>query len=50
VRVRITGGPFAGTDGILLRRKNMQRVVVSLDLIARSASIEVGAADIERIL
>jgi transcription antitermination factor NusG len=50
VRVRITSGPFAGTDGILERRKNVQRVVVSLDLIARSASIEVGAADIERIL
>jgi transcription antitermination factor NusG len=50
VRVRITGGPFAGADGILVRRKNAQRVVVSLDLIARSAAIEVGAADIERIL
>src|SRR6266705_5317316 len=32
-RVRITGGPFAGLEGILNRKKSTLRVVVSLELI-----------------
>jgi hypothetical protein len=38
-----------GIEGILVRRKNVYRVVLSLHLIARSAAVEVDAADIERI-
>ena len=48
-RVRIVGGPLAGAEGILARKKNLCRVVLTLDLIARSAAVEVDAADIERI-
>ena len=48
-RVRILRGPLAGMSGILVRKKNLYRVVLSLDLIARSAAVEVDAADIERI-
>jgi transcription antitermination factor NusG len=48
-RVRIKHGPLAELEGVLVRRKNTFRVVVSLDLIARSAAVEVDAADIERI-
>jgi len=48
-RVRIKRGPLAELEGVLMRRKNGLRVVVSLDLIARSAAVEVDAADIERI-
>jgi transcription antitermination factor NusG len=48
-RVRIKSGPLAELEGVLVRRKNGLRVVVSLDLIARSAAVEVDAADIERI-
>ncbi len=48
-RVRIKCGPLAELEGVLVRRKNGLRVVVSLDLIARSAAVEVDAADIERI-
>jgi transcription antitermination factor NusG len=47
--VRIKGGPLAGVQGKLIRRKNTYRVVLSLDLIARSAVVEVDAADVERI-
>ncbi len=32
-RVRITGGPFAGLEGVLKRKKSNLRVVVSLELI-----------------
>jgi transcription antitermination factor NusG len=45
-RVRITGGPFAGLEGILKRKKSNLRVVVSLNLIQRSVAVDVDAADV----
>jgi len=48
-RVRIKCGPLAGVEGILIRKKNALRVVLSIDLIMRSASVEIDAGDIERI-
>jgi transcription antitermination factor NusG len=48
-RVRILRGPLAGAEGILVRRKNGLRVVLSLNLIARSAAVEVDSTDLERI-
>lgn len=47
--VRVKGGPLAGIVGILLRRKNAMRVVLSLKLIQRSVSLEVDVAQIEPI-
>jgi transcription antitermination factor NusG len=46
-RVRITDGPFAGLEGVLKRKKNKLRVVVSLELIQRSVAVDVDTADIE---
>jgi transcription antitermination factor NusG len=48
-RVRIKRGALEGVEGTLIRRKNALRVVLSVDLIKRSASIEVDASDVERI-
>lgn len=48
-RVRIKTGPLAELEGVLIRKKGSFRVVLSLDLIARSAAVEVDAADVERI-
>jgi transcription termination/antitermination protein NusG len=48
-RVRINSGPLEGVEGILVRRKNAFRVVLSMDLIASSAAVEIDSADIERI-
>jgi transcription termination/antitermination protein NusG len=45
-RVRITGGPFAGLEGILKCKKNNLRVVVSLDLIQRSVAVDVERSDV----
>jgi len=45
-RVRINGGPFAGLEGILRRRKSNLRVVISLELIQRSVVFEVDSADV----
>jgi transcription antitermination factor NusG len=48
-RVRIVRGPLKGLAGILVRKKGLYRVVLTLDLIARSAAVEVSAEDVERI-
>lgn len=46
-RVRVRSGPFAGAQGILVRRKDRFRVVLSVDLIMRSVSVEVDESDIQ---
>jgi len=46
-RVRITSGPLAGMNGVLTRRKNGLRVVLSIDLIRQSVAVEVGMDEIE---
>jgi transcription antitermination factor NusG len=45
-RVEIRNGPLQGMTGILLRRQNRCRVVVSVDLIMRSMIVEVEAGDV----
>lgn len=45
-RVRVRSGPVAGLEGILVRRKDKVRVVLSIDLIMRSVAVEVDEADI----
>jgi transcription antitermination factor NusG len=45
-RVRITGGPFSGLEGVLERKKNNLRVIVSVELIQRSVALDVDAADV----
>lgn len=49
-RVCILRGPFAGLQGVLLRRKGSLRVVLSLDLIQRSVSVDVDASDVKPVL
>jgi len=46
--VRITSGPLAGAEGILERRKKDLRVVLRLEMLARSVSVEVDARQIQR--
>jgi transcription antitermination factor NusG len=46
-RVRIKLGPLAGVTGILLRRSGSLRVVLSVDILSQSVSVEVGAEDVE---
>jgi len=45
--VRIKSGPMAGAEGVLERRKNELRVVLRLEMLERSVSVEVGAEEIE---
>ncbi len=46
-KVRITTGSFAGMSGVLVRKKNNLRVVLTLDLIRQSFAVEVGIDEIE---
>jgi transcription antitermination factor NusG len=45
--VRIVRGPLAGLEGILRRKKNSLRFVVSVELIQRSVAVDVDAADVQ---
>jgi transcription antitermination factor NusG len=49
-RVRVVCGPLCGAQGILVRRKGLYRLVLSLELIVRSVAMEVDAADVEPVL
>ena len=49
-RVRIKSGSLEGMEGILLRKKSLLRVVLSLDLIMRSVAVEVDAENVEPVV
>ena len=46
-KVRITAGSLAGMIGVLVRKKNEFRVVLTLDLIRQSVSVEIDVDEIE---
>lgn len=46
-KVQITGGSLAGMIGVLVRKKNDLRVVLTLDLIQQSVAVEIDADQIE---
>ena len=48
-RVRVARGPMAGAEGILSRKKDKYRVVISVDVLMRSVAVEVDGADLEAI-
>lgn len=48
-RARVVRGPLAGMEGIVVRRKNRSRLVVSFDLIQRSLAIEIDEADLAAV-
>lgn len=48
-RARVVRGPLAGIAGIVLRRKNRTRLVISVDLIQRAMAIEMDESDLAPI-
>jgi transcription antitermination factor NusG len=48
-RVRIKRGALEGVEGILVRKKNACRLVLSIALLMRSAAVEVEADDVESV-
>ena len=47
--VRVKYGPIAGVEGILLRKKNIARLILSVEILGKSAAVEVDATNIERL-
>ena len=46
-RMRVKSGPLLGMEGILVRKKNRERFVLSLDLIVRSVAVDVDGVDLD---
>jgi transcription antitermination factor NusG len=47
--VRVKCGPLAGIEGILVRKKNISRLVLSVEILGTAASIEVAAFQVEAV-
>jgi len=48
-RVRIKTGPMEGLEGIIVRRKNKLRFVVTVELIQRAVAVEIDGIEIESV-
>jgi transcription antitermination factor NusG len=48
-RVRVISGPLQGLEGILVRKKNLYRLVLSVEILERSAAVEVDVSAVERV-
>jgi transcription antitermination factor NusG len=48
-RVRVISGPLQGLEGILVRKKNLYRLVLSIEILERSAAVEVDVSSVERV-
>lgn len=48
-KVRVRRGPMAGAEGILTRKKDKYRVVISIDVLMRSVAVEIDGADLELV-
>jgi transcription antitermination factor NusG len=48
-RARIRSGPLSGLEGVLVQKKNGLRVVLTIEAIMRSISLEVELNNLERV-
>lgn len=46
-RVRVMRGCLEGVEGVLIRKKNLYRLVLSLDMLAQSVAVEIDASDVQ---
>jgi transcription antitermination factor NusG len=47
--VRVKTGPLAGLEGTLTRKKNLFRLVLSIEMLGKAVAVEVDANHVERI-
>ena len=45
-RARVINGPFSGMEGVLVRKKNSYRVVLTLSVIMQSVAVELDICDL----
>jgi|HubBroStandDraft_3_1064219.scaffolds.fasta_scaffold466279_1 transcription antitermination factor NusG len=48
-RVRVKTGPLMGLEGILVRSKGLSRLVISMEMLGRSAAVEIDVLNVERV-
>ena len=48
-RVRVTCGSLQGVEGILVRKKNVFRLILSVEMLAQSVAVEINASDVEPV-
>jgi transcription termination/antitermination protein NusG len=49
MRVRIKHGVLAGIEGLLVTKKQQQRLVISVDLIQQSVIVDIASAEVEPV-
>jgi transcription antitermination factor NusG len=48
-RVSVKYGPLAGIHGVLVRKRNVYRLVLSVEMLGKAAAVEIDAALVERL-
>ena len=48
-RIRVVRGAMAGTEGLLVRKKDKYRVVISIDVLMRSVAVEIDGGDLQAV-
>jgi transcription antitermination factor NusG len=48
-RVRVIRGSLEGVEGVLVRKKNLLRLVLSVDMLAQSVAVEIDASDVQPV-
>lgn len=49
-RVRVIRGSLEGVEGVLVRKKNLFRLVLSVAMLAQSVSLEIDSSDVVPVL
>ena len=49
MRVRIRSGSLAGLEGVVIRRRGQDRLLVAVEFLQRGASVQLEDFDVERI-
>jgi DNA-binding response OmpR family regulator len=48
-KVRITRGSLKGIEGVLVRKKNLYRIVLCMELLQQCVAVEIDASDVEPV-
>ena len=48
-RVRVRSGTLQGLEGILVRKKNLTKLIISLEMLGRSVAVEIDISCLERL-
>jgi transcription antitermination factor NusG len=49
MRVRVTHGPMAGVEGILVLKKSAARLIIQIELIQRAVAVDIDSTAVESL-